>query len=140
MTSFHYYGENKKPQKLKARQPRGFVDRGASDIRAMTEMMDKIKSVYERYGFDPVETPMFEYTDCLGKFLPDTDRPNAGVFSVLDDDEQWMSLRYDLTAPLRAMWRKITSKWRCLSGLIALAMSSATKSRGQGALGNFYAI
>ncbi|MEL6202749.1 MAG: histidine--tRNA ligase, partial [Pseudomonadota bacterium] len=91
---------NKKPQKLKARQPRGFVDRTAADIRATDEMVAKIKAVYEKYGFDPVETPMFEYTDALGKFLPDTDRPNAGVFSVQDDDEQWMSLRYDLTAPL----------------------------------------
>ncbi|MEM9999832.1 MAG: HisS family protein, partial [Pseudomonadota bacterium] len=92
--------KNKKPQKLKARQPRGFVDRTAADIRATDEMVAKIKQVYETYGFDPVETPMFEYTDALGKFLPDTDRPNAGVFSVQDDDEQWMSLRYDLTAPL----------------------------------------
>ena len=92
--------KQKKPQKLKARQPRGFVDRQASDIRATESMMAKIKEVYERYGFDPVETPMFEYTDALGKFLPDTDRPNAGVFSLQDDDEQWMSLRYDLTAPL----------------------------------------
>ncbi len=92
--------KKKKPQKLKARQPRGFVDRQASDIRATESMMAKIKEVYERYGFDPVETPMFEYTDALGKFLPDTDRPNAGVFSLQDDDEQWMSLRYDLTAPL----------------------------------------
>ena len=92
--------KQKKPQKLKARQPRGFVDRTAADIRATDEMVAKIKAVYERYGFDPVETPMFEYTDALGKFLPDTDRPNAGVFSVQDDDEQWMSLRYDLTAPL----------------------------------------
>lgn len=90
----------KKPNKLKARLPRGFVDRSAQDIRATDEMLDKIRGVYERYGFDPVETPAFEYTDCLGKFLPDTDRPNAGVFSVQDDDEQWMSLRYDLTAPL----------------------------------------
>ncbi len=92
--------KKQKQQKLKARQPRGFVDRSAADIRATEEMMAKIKAVYERYGFDPVETPMFEYTDCLGKFLPDTDRPNEGVFSVQDDDEQWMSLRYDLTAPL----------------------------------------
>ncbi|MEO1701010.1 MAG: histidine--tRNA ligase [Pseudomonadota bacterium] len=92
--------KNKKPQKLKARQPRGFVDRTAADIRATDKMVAKIKTVYEKYGFDPVETPMFEYTDALGKFLPDTDRPNAGVFSVQDDDEQWMSLRYDLTAPL----------------------------------------
>lgn len=90
----------KKPQKLKARLPRGFVDREASDIRAVNEMTAKIREVYERYGFDPVETPLFEYTDALGKFLPDSDRPNEGVFSLQDDDEQWMSLRYDLTAPL----------------------------------------
>jgi histidyl-tRNA synthetase len=90
----------KKPQKLRARQPRGFVDRSPDDIRATDKMVTKIREVYERYGFDPVETPMMEYTDCLGKFLPDTDRPNEGVFSVQDDDEQWMSLRYDLTAPL----------------------------------------
>lgn len=90
----------KKPQKLKARLPRGFVDREASDIRAANEMTAKIRAVYERYGFDPVETPLFEYTDALGKFLPDADRPNEGVFSLQDDDEQWMSLRYDLTAPL----------------------------------------
>ncbi len=92
--------KKKKPQKVKARLPRGFVDRDAGDIRALDEMMGKIREVYERYGFDPVETPLFEYTDTLGKFLPDTDRPNEGVFSVQDDDEQWMSLRYDLTAPL----------------------------------------
>ena len=92
--------KKKKPQKVKARLPRGFVDRDAGDIRALDGMMAQIREVYERYGFDPVETPMFEYTDTLGKFLPDTDRPNEGVFSVQDDDEQWMSLRYDLTAPL----------------------------------------
>ena len=91
--------KNKK-HKLKARLPRGFGDRSASDIRATDEMMGKIREVYERYGFDPIETPMFEYTDALGKFLPDSDRPNEGVFSLQDDDEQWMSLRYDLTAPL----------------------------------------
>ena len=92
--------KQKKPQKLKARLPRGFVDREALDIRAVNEMTAKIREVYERYGFDPVETPLIEYTDALGKFLPDSDRPNEGVFSVQDDDDQWMSLRYDLTAPL----------------------------------------
>ncbi|PDT01863.1 histidine--tRNA ligase [Rhizobium chutanense] len=92
--------KQKKPQKLKARLPRGFVDRTAGDIRAVNEMTAKIREVYEHYGFDPVETPLFEYTDALGKFLPDSDRPNEGVFSLQDDDEQWMSLRYDLTAPL----------------------------------------
>lgn len=85
---------------IAARLPRGFEDRAPADILATDRMISTIKSVYERYGFDPVETPLFEYTETLGKFLPDTDRPNAGVFSLQDDDEQWMSLRYDLTAPL----------------------------------------
>jgi histidyl-tRNA synthetase len=90
----------KKPQKLKARLPRGLADRGPAEIAATRAMVEKIRTVYERYGFEPVETPAFEYTDALGKFLPDQDRPNEGVFSLQDDDEQWISLRYDLTAPL----------------------------------------
>ncbi|MEO4043254.1 histidine--tRNA ligase [Hoeflea sp. CAU 1731] len=92
--------KDKKQQRLKARLPRGFVDRSPQDIRATEKMVSGIREVFELYGFDPVETPMFEYTDALGKFLPDSDRPNEGVFSLTDDDEQWMSLRYDLTAPL----------------------------------------
>jgi histidyl-tRNA synthetase len=90
----------KKPQKLKARLPRGLEDRDPAAIKATRQMVEKIRAVYERYGFEPVETPAFEYTDALGKFLPDQDRPNEGVFSFQDDDEQWISLRYDLTAPL----------------------------------------
>src|ERR1700726_875844 len=90
----------KKPQKLKARLPRGLADRGPAEIAATRAMVEKIREVYERYGFEPVETPAMEFTDALGKFLPDQDRPNEGVFSFRDDDEQWISLRYDLTAPL----------------------------------------
>ncbi|MBX8825927.1 histidine--tRNA ligase [Ochrobactrum sp. SFR4] len=89
-----------KAEKMKARLPRGFVDREPHDLRAAEKMLATIREVYERYGFDPIETPLVEYTDALGKFLPDQDRPNEGVFSLQDDDEQWLSLRYDLTAPL----------------------------------------
>ena len=89
-----------RPEKTKARVPRGFVDRTSAELHAAEKMTTVIRSVYELYGFEAVETPIFEYTDALGKFLPDQDRPNAGVFSIQDDDEQWMSLRYDLTAPL----------------------------------------
>jgi histidyl-tRNA synthetase len=89
-----------KSNKLKARLPRGLADRGPAEIAATRRMIEAIRTVYERYGFDPVETPEIEYTDALGKFLPDQDRPNEGVFSFQDDDEQWLSLRYDLTAPL----------------------------------------
>jgi histidyl-tRNA synthetase len=88
--------------------PRGLIDRGPGDIAAAEAMMAKIRAVYELYGFEAVETPFIEYTQVLGKFLPDLDRPNEGVFSFQDSDErsspgdheQWLSLRYDLTAPL----------------------------------------
>ena len=89
-----------KHNRLKARLPRGLADRGPAEIAATRRMIEAIRAVYERYGFEPVETPAIEYTDALGKFLPDQDRPNEGVFSFQDDDEQWLSLRYDLTAPL----------------------------------------
>ena len=92
--------KKKETNRLKARLPRGFADRGAAEIAATRQMIETIRQVYERYGFEPVETPAIEYTDALGKFLPDQDRPNEGVFSFQDDDEQWLSLRYDLTAPL----------------------------------------
>src|SRR5471032_1218141 len=92
--------KSKKPQKLRARLPRGLADRGPPEIAATRAMVEKIREVFERYGFEPVETPAMEFTDALGKFLPDQDRPNEGVFSFQDDDEQWISLRYDLTAPL----------------------------------------
>jgi histidyl-tRNA synthetase len=89
-----------KPTKLRARMPRGFADRGPGDLAPTRAMLETIRKVYELYGFEALETPFIEYTDALGKFLPDQDRPNEGVFSFQDDDEQWLSLRYDLTAPL----------------------------------------
>lgn len=84
----------------KARRPRGFEDRAAHVIRAERALVSAASAVYERWGFEPLETPAFEYADALGKFLPDEDRPNEGVFAMQDDDGQWMALRYDLTAPL----------------------------------------
>ena len=83
-----------------ARLPKGLQDISAQEIRAAEAMLATIRGVFERYGFEPLDTPAIEYTNTLGKFLPDLDRPNEGVFSFQDDDEQWLSLRYDLTAPL----------------------------------------
>ena len=65
----------------KARLPKGFRDVDAEEIRGIKEMLRVIERVYETYGFEPLETPFIEYTDALGKFLPDQDRPNEGVFS-----------------------------------------------------------
>ena len=97
------------PQRPEPRLPKGFRDIGPAEIRQNMAMLAKIRDVYERYGFEPLETPAIEYTDALGKFLPDQDRPNEGVFSFQDvapeardvkGTEPWLSLRYDLTAPL----------------------------------------
>jgi histidyl-tRNA synthetase len=106
-----------KTRMLKARLPRGFADRSAADIRATESMVATIRRVYERYGFEPVETPLVEFTETLGKFLPDQDRPNEGVFSFRDDEDatgdqgDWLSLRYDLTAPLA---RYVAENWERL--------------------------
>ena len=88
------------PARPEARLPKGFSDISASEIRASEQMLGTIRGVFESYGFEPLDTPAIEYSDALGKFLPDQDRPNEGVFSFQDDDDQWLSLRYDLTAPL----------------------------------------
>src|SRR5438552_14938232 len=89
-----------KQQRPKARLAKGFRDVGPDEVRGVKRMMRVIEEVFEAYGFEPLELPFIEYTVALGKFLPDQDRPNEGVFSFQDEDQQWLSLRYDLTAPL----------------------------------------
>ncbi len=81
------------------RIPRGFRDLFAADVAARRAMLETITEVYERFGFEPLDTPALEYVDALGKFLPESETPEGGVFS-LRDDEEWVALRYDLTAPL----------------------------------------
>ena len=88
--------KNKKPLK---ELPLGFVDRTEKELLVRDFIISKIKEVMIRYGFQYLETPSFEYSESIGKFLPDKERPDAGVFSF-KDDKQWLSLRYDLTAPL----------------------------------------
>lgn len=95
-----------------ARAPRGFPDKRARDIRAERGIVEAVSRVYERFGFEPLDTPAFEFVDALGKFLPDSDRPNEGVFALQDDDEQWIALRYDLTAPLA---RFAAQNWETLA-------------------------
>ncbi|MEL6980352.1 MAG: histidine--tRNA ligase [Pseudomonadota bacterium] len=92
--------KNKKPQRPKAEAPRGFRDSFGAEVLERRAMLDAITGVYHRYGFDPLETAAIETVEALGKFLPDVDRPMGGVFGFQDDDESWIALRYDLTAPL----------------------------------------
>src|ERR1700731_4254900 len=93
-------GKKNNMQTAPAKLPRGFTDRPPAEIAATEKMLAVIKKSYELYGFEALETPLIEFTEALGKFLPGQDRPNEGVFLFKDEDENRLSLRYDLTAPL----------------------------------------
>ena len=85
---------------IKPRIPRGLRVIFPRDINARLKMIQILRDVYELHGFAPLETPALEYVDVLGKYLPQSDQPDSGIFALQDDDEQWIALRYDLTAPL----------------------------------------
>jgi histidyl-tRNA synthetase len=89
----------KKQPRPKAETPKGFRDYFGAEVTERLEMLDKIAEVYRLHGFDPLETSAVETVEALGKYLPDVDRPNAGVFAF-EEDDTWLALRYDLTAPL----------------------------------------
>ena len=99
-----------------ARKPRGLIDRRGRDLVAERRIVSAVSDIYERWGFEPLNTPAIEHADALGKFLPDADRPNEGVFAFQDDDEQWLALRYDLTAPLARFaaehWQSLAKPYR----------------------------
>ena len=91
---------DKQSRRPRAETPKGFRDYFGADVVERKAMLDAIAEVYARYGFDPLETSAVETVEALGKFLPDVDRPNEGVFAWQDEDKDWLALRYDLTAPL----------------------------------------
>ncbi len=94
----------KKAPRPKAETPRGFRDYFGAEVVARQEMLRTITDVYRHWGFDPLESSAVETVEALGKFLPDVDRPNEGVFAWQDEDETWLALRYDLTAPLARVY------------------------------------
>ena len=89
-----------KINKPKAQLPKGFKDSSEENIDIRNQVITIIRNECEKFGFKNIDTPALEYTEALGKFLPDVDRPSGGVFSFQDEDDQWISMRYDLTAPL----------------------------------------
>lgn len=97
---------DKQARRPRAETPKGFRDYFGAEVTERKAMLDAIAAVYHRYGFDPLETSAVETVEALGKFLPDVDRPNTGVFAWREDEEaasrdgDWLALRYDLTAPL----------------------------------------
>ncbi len=93
-------GASSRQSRLAARAPKGLKDTLGADVARLAAMTATIRNVYERFGFAPLETSALEYVEVLGKFLPESDQPDAGIFALKDADEQWIALRYDLTAPL----------------------------------------
>lgn len=96
--------KDKTPRRPRAETPKGFRDYFGADVTDRAAMLSTIAGVYRSYGFDALETPAVETVEALGKFLPDVDRPNDGVFAWQDDDKDWLALRYDLTAPLARVY------------------------------------
>ena len=92
--------KDKGARRPRAEAPKGFRDYFGAEVTERAEMLRAITEVYHRYGFDPLETSAVETVEALGKYLPDVDRPNAGVFAWQEEDGDWLALRYDLTAPL----------------------------------------
>jgi histidyl-tRNA synthetase len=96
--------KKQKVQRPKAQTPKGFRDYFGAEVAQRTEMLRVIAGVYHRYGFEALESAAVETVEALGKFLPDVDRPNEGVFAWQEEDDKgdgdWLALRYDLTAPL----------------------------------------
>ncbi|WP_066711058.1 histidine--tRNA ligase [Celeribacter ethanolicus] len=90
----------KKTPRPKAVTPKGFRDYFGTEVSERKHMLDQIAEVYHLYGFEALETSAVETVEALGKFLPDVDRPNEGVFAWQEDDSDWVALRYDMTAPL----------------------------------------
>ena len=95
--------KQKKAPRPRAVPPRGFRDYFGTDVSERSKMLREIADVYQLYGFEQLESSAIETVDALGKFLPDVDRPNEGVFAWLEE-EDWLALRYDLTAPLARVY------------------------------------
>ena len=96
--------KSRKNPRPKAQTPKGFADYFGKDVTERAEMLQVIAGVYHRYGFDALESSAVETVAALGKFLPDVDRPNAGVFAWQEEDGDWLALRYDMTAPLARVY------------------------------------
>ena len=125
--------KDKKPRRPKAETPRGFRDWFGAEVRERGEMLAAITDVYHAHGFEPLESSAVETVEALGKFLPDVDRPNEGVFAWNDEDEGWLALRYDLTAPLARVYAQHRNDLPTPTAAMRWGRSGATRSRARAA-------
>src|SRR5689334_23018078 len=93
---------------------RGMRDFLPDDVRRREYVIGIIKRIYERYGFEPLETPAVENIETLlGKY---GDEGNQLIFKILKRGEHEatgqadLALRYDLTVPLARVVAQYQSK------------------------------
>ena len=85
-------------KKIKPQNLKGFRDFLPGQALARTFVIGKIKAVFERFGFDPLETPALEYAETLlGKYGKEADRM---IYLFEDRGKRRVGLRYDQTVPL----------------------------------------
>jgi len=78
--------------------PKGTRDFLPSEQIKREIIIDKIKNVFRRWGFDPIETPTFEYYKTLsGKYGEEGEKL---IYKFLDLGGRELGLKYDLTVPL----------------------------------------
>ncbi len=124
--------------RIEPRTFRGTRDFLPSELIPRRKIVRVIEEAYRRYGFQPLETPVLEYLDALGKFLPDVDAPGEGVFALRDDDEQWLALRYDLTAPLARFDGRPSADSSCARPTNTSSGSRTTRMRASRTTAAFY--
>jgi len=130
--------KQKKPVRPKALQPKGFRDYQGLDVINRDVMLRSISEIYYHYGFDLLETSAVETVEALGKFLPDIDRPNEGVFSWQDEEEKWLALRYDLTAPLARFYSQYKNNLTLPYRRFAMGPVWRNEKPGPGRFKQFY--
>ena len=134
--------KQKKPPRPRAVTPKGFRDYFGAEVEGRAEMLRKIAGVYHRYGFEALESSAVETVEALGKFLPDVDRPNEGVFAWQEAEVpgggggDWLALRYDLTAPLARVYAQHRKTYRRPIAATPWGRSGATRNRGRGGSGS----
>ena len=129
--------KQKKAPKPKALPPKGFRDYFGADVSERAEMLRRIADVYHLYGFEQLESSAVETVEALGKFLPDVDRPNEGVFAWQEDDD-WLALRYDLTAPLARVYAQYRNELPSPYRRFAMGPVWRNEKPGPGRFRQFY--
>ncbi len=126
--------KDKKQSRPKAETPKGFRDYFDQEVSERNEMLQQVARVYHHHGFDALETSAVENVDALGKFLPDVDRPNDGVFAWQEDDNSWLALRYDLTAPLARVYAQYRNELPNPYRSMPWDLFGGMKNQGRGVL------